>query len=71
MAGLMAEASTLGKYTKQTGFTRCRTMQRIASIPWSVAVAIKEIDPEFFKSPEKVGRFLKRHPGYATVRTIK
>jgi hypothetical protein len=71
MAGLMEEASTLGKYTKQTGFTRCRTMQRIASIPWSVACAVREIDPEFFKSPEKVGRFLKRHPEYATVRTIK
>jgi hypothetical protein len=68
---LNAEASQLGKYTKQSGFSKCRTFQRIASIPWSVAVAIKEIDPLFFRDPIKVGRFLKRHPEYAVVQTIR
>jgi hypothetical protein len=68
---LNAEASQLGKYTKQSGFSKCRTFQRIASIPWSVAVAIKEIDPLFFRDPVKVGRFLKRHPEYAVVQTIR
>jgi len=68
---LQAEASTLGKFTRQSGFTPCRTMQRIASIPWPVAVAIKEIDPTFFRDPAKVGRFLKKHPEYSTVSLIK
>jgi hypothetical protein len=46
-------------------------MQRIASIPWPVACAIKEIDPLFFKDPVKVGRFLKKHPEYSVVQTIR
>ena len=68
---LQAEISTLGKFTKQSGFSKCRTMQRIASIPWPVACAIKEIDPLFFKDPVKVGRFLKKHPEYSVVQTIR
>lgn len=71
MATLQAEISTLGKYTKASGFTPCRSMQRIASIPWPVAVAVKEIDPLFFKDPVKVGRFLKKHPEYCTTRTVR
>lgn len=68
---LNAEMSTLGKYTKQSGFSKCRTFQRFASIPWPVAVAIKEIDPLFFKDPVKVGRLLKKHPEYMVVQAIK
>jgi hypothetical protein len=71
LKALQAEASTLGRFTKQSGFTKCRTMQRIASIPWPVAIAIKEIDPLFFRNPEKVGKFLKKHPEYCVVQTIK
>jgi len=68
---LNAEASQLGKYTKQSGFSKCRTFQRIASIPWAVACAIKEIDPTYFRDPVKVGKFLRKHPEYAVVQTIK
>ena len=68
---MMNEASTIGRYTHRTGFTGDRTMQRFASFPLCVVVAIKEIDPEFFKDPVKVGKFLKRHPEYATTTIIK
>lgn len=70
LATLQAEISTLGKFTKASGFTPCRTMQRIASIPWPVACAVKEIDPNFFKDPVKVGRFLRKHPEYAVTRIV-
>jgi len=61
----------LGKYTGKTGFSTNGNLQRIATIPFSVAQAVREIDPEFWRSPEKVGRFLKRHPEYCTVRTVR
>jgi hypothetical protein len=66
-----AESSTIGSFTHRSGFSKCKTFQRIASIPWSVACAIKEIDPGFFRDPVKVGKFLKKHPEYATTRIIK
>jgi len=68
---LQAEITTLGKYTNQSGFSKCRTMQRFASIPWPVAIAVKQIDPLFFKDPVKVGRFLKKHPEYCVVQTVR
>ena len=68
---LNAESSTIGAFTHRSGFSKCKTWQRIASVPWSVACAIKEIDPLFFKDPVKVGRFLKKHPEYATTSIIK
>ena len=71
LESLHAEASTIGAFTKRSGFSKCKTWQRIASIPWSVACAIKEIDPNYFRDPVKVGKFLKKHPEYATTNIIK
>jgi hypothetical protein len=66
-----AESSTIGSFTHRSGFSKCKTFQRFASIPWPVACAIKEIDPLFFKDPEKVGRLLRKHPEYAVTQIIK
>jgi len=66
MRSLQAEVSTLGEFTKRTGFTPGKNFQRIATIPYSVKAAIEAVDPIFFRDKEKVLRFLKRHPEYDT-----
>lgn len=66
MKNLQAEISTLGKFTKQSGFWPGRNMQRVASIPYSIVAAILEVDPEFFQDRGKVYRFLAQHPEYDT-----
>lgn len=67
MKDLMANGgSTLGAHTKQSGFWPSRNMQRVATIPYSIAAAILEVDPEFFTDRGKVYRFLAQHPEYDT-----
>jgi len=66
MKTLQAEISTLGQFTKKTGFVPGRNMQRVASIPHSIACAILEVDPDFWQDRKKVYRFLQQHPEYDT-----
>jgi hypothetical protein len=66
MKSIQAEISTLGKFTKQSGFWPGRNFQRLASIPYSIVAAIVEVDPEFFRDRGKVYRFLAQHPEYDT-----
>jgi len=54
------------KVTRQSGFTADARMQRIATIPLAVKVAIEMVDPAFFKDRAKVYRFLMDHPEYDT-----
>lgn len=71
MASMQAEISKIGEVTKRSGFTPDMRMQRIATIPYSVAHTIQEVDPEFWKDKAKVYRFLARHPEYDTRRTLR
>lgn len=66
MKTLVNEISVLGTFTKKSGFVAGKNFQRIASIPYSVAHAILEIDPEFWTNKAKVYRFLEAHPEYDT-----
>lgn len=66
MKDLQARGSTYGAHNKVSGFTPGRQMQRIATIPYSIAAAILEVDPEFFTDRGKVYRFLSQHPEYDT-----
>ena len=61
----------LGQFTGKTGFSTNGNLQRIATIPFSVAQAVREIDPTYWRDPVKVGKFLKKHPEYCTVRTVR
>ena len=70
MKEFQAQNSNLGKYTKQSGYWPTRNMQRVASIPYSIAAAILEVDPEFFTDRGKVYRFLAQHPEYDTRTTV-
>ena len=71
VASWQAANGKLGKFTGKTGFSTNGNLQRIATIPFSVAAAVREIDPLFWRDPVKVGRFLKKHPEYCVVRTIR
>jgi hypothetical protein len=64
MKSIQAEVSTLGEFTKRTGFTPGKNFQRVATIPYSVKAALEAVDPEFFRDKAKVYRFLSRHPEY-------
>src|SRR3990172_10745479 len=66
MRSLQEEISTLGSFTKKTGFTPGKDFQPIATIPYSVAAAMVMVDPGFFKDRKKVYRFLAQHPEYDT-----
>lgn len=71
MRTLVSEISVLGTFTKKTGFVAGKNFQRIASIPYSVAHAILEIDPDFWTNKAKVYRFLEAHPEYDTRSLVK
>jgi neutral trehalase len=66
MRSLQAEISSLGDFTRRTGFTPGKNFQRIATIPYSVKAAIEAVDEGFFQNKDKVLRFLQRHPEYDT-----
>lgn len=66
MKQLQKEISTLGRFTKKSGFDPGRNFQRVATIPYSIAHTIWHIDPDFWSDKAKVYRFLKAHPEYDT-----
>lgn len=71
MRQVQDEISVLGSFTKRTGFTPGKNFQRIATIPYSVAAAMVEIDPEIFKDRGRFYRWLGQHPEYDTRSSIR
>jgi len=70
MKRLQAEISTLGTFTKKTGFLPGKNFQRVATIPTAIVHAIWEVDPMFWQTPAKFFRFLKNHPEFDTTTRI-
>lgn len=60
-----------GHLTKSTGWMTGRKMQYLGTIPVSVKAAIMEVDPDFFRSEEKVRRFFAAHPEYRITEIAK
>ena len=58
------EINTLGKMQSTLGWTRGRTMQRIASIPGPVLAMMQQIDPDIMHNKPKFLRWLKENPAY-------
>src|SRR6267142_1674512 len=63
--GWLSDNSFAGQFTNTRGWTKGKMMKRIGSIPYSVAAAIKQINPEAFQSSEWTYAFLKKHPEYS------
>ena len=71
LESFQAANSKAGELSGRTGFTIDKSLQWIARVPISVACAVKEIDPMFWRDPVKVGKFLKKHPEYCVTRVIR
>jgi hypothetical protein len=63
---LMAKGgSSIGQFTKASGFTPDGTMQYVATVPASVFAAMLEVDPTFGTDERKFMEWLKRNPQFA------
>lgn len=66
MKRLQAEISTLGKFTKQSGFIPGRNFQRVATVPVAIVHSIWQVDPDFWQDDRKRNRFFLQHPEFDT-----
>lgn len=68
---LMANGgSTVGRFTKASGFTPDGHFQYAATVPVSVFTAMLEVDPEFGTNQEKFIAWLKRNPQFAATERV-
>lgn len=58
MRSMQQEISTLGRFTRATGFSPGRDLQRVAYIPGSVRAALNIIDPEILTDRKKFYEYL-------------
>ena len=58
------------KLNNNRGYSRKRTLRKVASIPIDVIIAMGERGFELLKNDRKLRRFLKKHPEYMTVEKL-
>jgi len=60
---LAREIGVLGKIQNTMGWTKDRTMQRVATnIPAPILGMIQQVDPEFMEDDKRFFRWLDQHP---------
>ena len=58
------------KLNENRGYSRKRTLRKVASIPIDVIIAMGERGFELLRDDRKLRRFLKKHPEYMTVEKL-
>ncbi len=58
------------KLNDNRGYSRKRTLRKVASIPIDVIIAMGERGFELLRDDRKLRRFLKKHPEYMTVEKL-
>ena len=59
---IAADESSVGTFTRMSGFAAGGNMQRVGWIPEKLFVAVEKIFPGFFKDQKRRDRFLKENP---------
>ena len=58
------------KLNNNRGYSKKRTLRKVASIPIDVIIAMGERGFELLRDDRKLRRFLKKHPEYMTVEKL-
>ena len=58
------------KLNDNRGYSRKRTLRKVASIPIDVIIAMGERGFDLLRDDRKLRRFLKKHPEYMTVEKL-
>ena len=58
------------KLNNNRGYSKKRTLRKVASIPIDVIIAMGEMGFELLRDDRKLRRFLKKHPEYMTVEKL-